>query len=81
MDNNKVSRIAQVRHGNTWSDTFSDYNETDVYKSLSRDLIAKKINQCRYIKSIKRIQNYNGFITIIVAYDNNTRSVYTVKEF
>lgn len=81
MENNIVSRIAQVKRNNAWIDTFSDYNETDVYKSLSRDLIAKKINQCRYIKSIKRRQNYNGYITIIVTYDNNVRSVYTVKEY
>lgn len=81
MENNKISRIAQTKKNNTWVNSFEEYDETAVYKSLSRDLIAKKINQCKYIKNIKRVQNYNGFITVIVTYDNNTRSVYTVKEY
>lgn len=53
--------------------------EEDVYKSLASELIAKKINCCSYIKSIKRRQLYNGFIEITVNYDNGGRRIYTVK--
>lgn len=77
MDN-IIKRIAQKKTGKTWSDTYIDTDTASVYKSLSHDLIAKKINACTYIKSIKRIQNYDGTNTVIVTYDNNTRSVYTI---
>lgn len=77
MDN-IIKRIAQTKTGKTWANTYIDTCPETVYKSLSHDLIAKKINACTYIKSIKRIQNYNGTNTIIVLYDNNTRSIYTI---
>lgn len=80
MDNN-IYRIAEKKENNAWIKCYETFNETEIYKSLCTDLIAKKINQCRYIKTIKRIQNYDGTITIIVNYDNNTRSVYRIKEF
>lgn len=78
MNNNIIKRIAQKKTGKTWVDTYIDNDATSVYKSLSHDLIAKKINACTYIKSIKRTQNYDGTNTIIVLYDNNVRSVYTI---
>ena len=81
MDSNKIYRIAQKKENNNWINCYETYNETEIYKSLCNDLIAKKINACRYIKSIKRIQNYDSTIKIIVSYDNNTRSVYRIKEF
>ena len=73
-----IKRIAQKKAGKTWVGTYTDTDIASVYKSLSHDLIAKKINACTYIKSIKRIQNYDGTNTIIVTYDNNVRSVYTI---
>ena len=79
MDNNIIKRIAQKKTGKTWVNTYIDTCPGTVYKSLSHDLIAKKINACTYIKSIKRIQNYDGTNTIIVTYDNNVRSVYTIE--
>ena len=79
--NNNIYRIAEKKENNTWNKCYETFNETEIYKSLCNDLIAKKINQCRYIKTIKRIQNYDSTITIIVSYDNNTRSVYRIKEF
>lgn len=81
MDNNKIYRIAQKKEDNNWINCYETYNETEIYKSLCNDLIAKKVNACRYIRSIKRTQNYDGTITITVSYDNKTRSVYRVKEF
>lgn len=45
-------------------------DEQDIYKSLANDLIEKKMNNCSYIKSITRVNNYNGTQTITVKYNN-----------
>lgn len=74
IDNIPV-RIAQKKNGKTWVNTYIDNDAASVYKSLSIDMIAKKINQARYIKSIKRVQHYTH-VEIIVTYDNNVRSLY-----
>lgn len=74
IDNIPV-RIAQKKNGKTWINTYIDNDAASVYKSLSIDMIAKKINQARYIKSIKRVQHYTH-VEIIVTYDNNVRSLY-----
>lgn len=77
-NNNDINipvRIAQKKNGKTWVNTYIDYDAASVYKSLSIDMIAKKINQARYIKSIKRVQHYTH-VEIIVTYDNNCRSLY-----
>lgn len=53
-----------------------------VYDYLAHDLIAKKINNCQYIKSIKREPLFNGFDRIIVTYGDDGkvygRRIYTV---
>ena len=77
-NNNDINipvRIAQKKNGKTWVNTYIDNDAASVYKSLSIDMIAKKINQARYIKSIKRVQHYTH-VEIIVTYDNNVRSLY-----
>lgn len=58
--------------------TFDSMSAEEIYKRLSDDLIAKKINQCRYIKSIKRRNNYDGTQEITVTYINSVRNIYTV---
>lgn len=81
MDNNNITipmRIAQKKNGKTWINTYTDNNPDTIYKSLASDVIAKKINQARYIKSIKRIQHYTH-VEIIVTYDNDVRSLYYVN--
>jgi hypothetical protein len=71
--------ITEVKHGKKWSPENEITEETLVYKYLSNDLIAKKLNQCSYIKTIKRTPNYDGTQTIVVTYNNDCRSIYTVK--
>lgn len=72
----KTMRIAYKKDSNNkWIVTFAENNETNIYKSLSADIVAKKINNCQYIKSIKRVQRYTH-VEITVLYDNNTKSVY-----
>lgn len=80
MDKNVTipMRIAQKKTGNNWIDTYTDKSPDTVYRSLASDVITKKINQAKYIKSIKRIQKYDH-VEITVLYDNNTRSIYFVS--
>ena len=79
MDNITIpARIAQKKTDKTWINTYIDTDNASVYKSLASDIIAKKINQARYIKSIKRVQHYTH-VEIIVTYDNNVRSLYYVS--
>lgn len=73
----KPMRIAYKKDNNKWAVCFTENNETAVFKALAADLVAKKINQARYIKTIKRVQRYSH-VTITVTYDNNTKSVYYV---
>lgn len=50
-----------------------------IHESLAHDLIAKKLHNASYIKSIKDRCNYDGTRTITVTYDNGCRRVYKIK--
>lgn len=75
----EIKRICQVKDGKNYRTTYEETDEKEIYKNLSLDLINKKINQCRYIKSISRKSNYDGTQTITVNYDNNVRNIYIVR--
>ena len=62
-----------------WYCNYVENDQAAVYKQLCGDLIAKKLEQCSYIKSVKRVQNYDGTIDIIINYNNDCRNIYTVK--
>lgn len=51
-----------------------------IFRDLTSDLIAKKMNKCTYITSIRREQLYSGFINIIVYYNNGVKRVYHITE-
>ena len=55
-------------------------NSAYLHRRLSKDLIAKKVNNCRYIKSIRRKPLYNGFSNIVVTYSNDVRATYTIED-
>lgn len=74
----EIKKEVQVKQGRNWVAGYTSLNAADVYSDLSHDLIAKKLNSCTYIKSIKRTNNYDGTQTITVNYDNETRSIYTI---
>lgn len=76
----QIQRIHEQKNSaGKWYCNFIENDETLVYKQLCCELIAKKLEQCSYIKSIKRKQNYDGTIDIIISYTNNCRNIYTVK--
>lgn len=75
----ETKRVFEIKEGRAWRETYTTTEPTEVYKYLAEELIAKKINACTYIRSIKRQNLYNGFQKIVVSYDNGGRSVYTIK--
>lgn len=48
--------------------TYVETNNERVLESLCCELIAKKLNQCRYITRIKRTPNYDDTQTITITY-------------
>lgn len=75
----EIKRIFEVKEGRVWRETFVATDPTEVYRYLAEELIAKKINACSYIRSIKRTNLYNGYQKIVISYDNGGRAVYTIK--
>ena len=59
-----------------------EHEGDEVWKDLAHEPIAKKLEACSYIRSIKRQQNYDGTNTIIVSYAADCgggRRIYTVE--
>ena len=79
MNNEKVMVIYEAKEGRKYCETWRSEDPARVYKDLAQELISKKLNECRYIKSIKRTALYNGFQRITVTYDHGGRRLYTVK--
>ena len=77
---NENKKTVELKQGNKWIEEYTTTNDIEIYQSLSSDLIAKKINQCSYIKSIKRTPLYDGYQKILITYSNNCRAFYIVKD-
>ena len=76
--NNQVSCVVEVKEGKKWGTSLVIENPVEVYERLAQEMIAKKINACKYITSIKRVNLYNGFQRITVNYNNGVRAIYTI---
>ena len=74
----KVNVKYEEKRGREYVVTWSTEEEKQVYEDLAHELIAKKINGCTWIRSIKRVPLYTGFDRITVQYDHGGRRVYTV---
>ena len=79
MENNKISCVFFAKRGDNFVETFRTEDPAEVYQRLAESLIAKKLNECRYIRSIKREQLYNGFIRITVTHDHGGKAIYIVN--
>jgi hypothetical protein len=75
----REKQVIEIKNGKKWEVKNEITDVYNIYKNLAGDLIAKKLNACTYIKTIKRQSNYDGTQTITVTYNNDCRSVYTVK--
>lgn len=63
---------------NGYTTTWETYDAARIYDDLAHEIIAKKINQCTWIRSIKRQPLYTGYDRIIITMDNGDRKVYTI---
>ena len=71
--------VCEVLENGKYHVTFTETDPNCVHESLMKDLIAKKLHKCSYIRSIKDVPNYDGTRNIVVYYDNGFRNTYTVK--
>lgn len=69
-----------IKNGKNYIETYSSNDPETIYKRLSGEMIAKKLNCCKWIKSIKRVNLYNGYQKIIVLQENNIKSEYIIKD-
>ena len=73
------SESEEEKIGRKYVQTFECDDRSRVYKELADELIAKKLNECSWIRSIRREPLYNGFDHIYATYDHGVRRVYTVE--
>ncbi len=71
---------AYIKEGKNYIESYTTTDPETVYKRLAADLIAKKINACNYIRSIKRVNLYNGYQKITVLQDNACKIEYIIKD-
>lgn len=76
----EIKKTVEIKEGKKWVESMVVTDEKEVYDNLAHDMISKKINCCQWIKSIKRIPNYNGSQTIKVTYDNDVRATYIISD-
>lgn len=74
----KIKVVYEKKEGRTYTETWRSEKPEEVYERLAHCLIAKKLNNCGWIRSIKRVPLYNGFDRITITHDNGGRDVYTV---
>ena len=79
MTNTSINFVVYSKINGKYVEQHSNNDAGYVYQRLAEDLIAKKINQCRYISRITRTNLYNGFAQITVIYDNGVKTIYTIK--
>lgn len=79
MTTEKIMVIYEAKEGSRYTETWRNEDPAEVYKDLAEELINKKLNECRYIRSIRRKNLFNGFQQITVTYDHGGRRTYTVK--
>ena len=72
----KIPRLeVQKKVGRSYQIENLILDEASLFKSLATEMVAKKINCCQWVKSIKREQHYSH-VEIVVTYNNSYRSVY-----
>lgn len=69
-----------IKDGKNFIETYATSDPLIIYQRLSGALIWKKINCCKWIRSIKRENLYNGYqkITVYVNYD--CKEEYIIKD-
>lgn len=76
----ELRKVIEIKNGKKYEVDTIITDVAAVYESLARDLVAKKLQACNWITSIKDRTNYDGTRTITVTYNNGCRALYTVKD-
>lgn len=76
----KQYRIIEVKEGNKWIVSNTIENAAEIYETLARELLAKKVQMCKWITKITDRTNYDGTRKIVVTYDNGVRSIYQIAD-
>lgn len=74
-----TTRVYQIKHCGKYIDRYTSTGE-DALHSLASELAAKYIGKAAYIRSIKRVNNFDGTKTYTVTYASDCgggRSIYT----
>jgi hypothetical protein len=69
-----------IKENGRYIENYSTTDASRIYQLLTNDLISKKINCCKWIKSIKRENLYTGYQKITVFQDNGCKSEYIIKD-
>ena len=68
-----------IKENNKYIETYATTDALTIYQRLTDTLIAKKINCCNWVRSIKRVNLYNGYQKITVLENNGCKSEYIIK--
>jgi hypothetical protein len=68
-----------VKENNKYIETYTTTDAETIYRRLTEELIAKKINCCKWIQSIKRVNLYTGYQKITVHETNGIKAEYIIK--
>lgn len=74
----KVSFTYERKEGRTYNATYRTEDPETVYERLAQELISKKMCGCTWIKSMSRVNQYDGTAKITVRYDTGDRGTYIV---
>ena len=69
-----------IKDGKNYIETYATTDPVNIYQRLTNTLIAKKINCCKWVKSIKRVNLYNGYQKITVLQDNGVKEEYIIRD-
>lgn len=68
-----------IKENNKYIETYATTDPETIYRRLTEELIAKKINCCKWIQSIKRVNLYTGYQKITVHETNGIKAEYIIK--
>lgn len=73
------TRKTYLKNGRKWELRFEETDPETIHKELLDNIVAKKMHNCSYIKSIKESCNYDGTRTFTVYFSNDTKAVYIIE--
>ena len=72
--------MVYIKDGKNYIGTYATTDPVEIYQRLTSTLIAKKINCCKWVRSIKRENLYNGYQKITVLQENGIKDEYIIKD-